>query len=263
LTYFMESEREFGRLLEQEKRDPVRQRLVDAGLSPGQRALDAGCGPGLITQLMAEIVGPSGAVVGIDVNGESVAEAARLAGGHRNLSFLAADIRTLGLPDDSLDFVWSQFVFEYLPNPEDVLVELVRVTRPGGSVVVSDIDGVGLANYPFRDEMETKLNRAFSALRSATGFDPYIGRKMFHFFRRVGLRNIQVKLYPLYVFAGPADEPALRDWQLRFDAAERFTEKLFGGVAAWREFRDEYLRLFKDENSLKYGVILVTQGVRP
>jgi ubiquinone/menaquinone biosynthesis C-methylase UbiE len=263
LTYFMESEREFGRLLEQETRDPVRQRLVDAGLSTGQHALDAGCGPGLITQHMAEIVGPSGMVVGIDTNRQSIAQATRLAGGHRNVTFMATDIRALGLADASQDFVWSQFVFEYLPEPEPVLAELVRVTRPGGRVVVSDIDGAGLANWPFRSEMATKLQRVIETLRSATGFDAHIGRKMFHFFRRVGLQQIQVRLYPLYVFAGTADENALRDWQIRFDAAERIAAMCLGGVGAWREFRDEYLHLLRDEDALKYGVILVTEGVRP
>jgi hypothetical protein len=101
-------------------------------------------------------------------------------------------------------------------------------------------------------------------VRSETGFDVYVGRKMFHFFRRMGLQDIRVRLYPLYVFAGAAGDIAVRHWQMRFDAAERIgSTKAFGGVAAWREFRDEYLRLLTDEDSLKYALILVTQGVRP
>lgn len=260
--YVMESVRETRRLLEQERANDARRALLLTGLSRGDRALDAGCGPGGITETMAEVVGPEGHVTGVDLSPERVAEASLRCQLRPNLRFLHADIRSLALPDASIDYAWSQFVFEYLPERLPALRELARVTRPGGKVVVSEIDGLGFQNWPFTEALRDGTQRIVDAL-STKGFDLFAGRKLFHEFRQAGLRDIQVHLLPFYMVAGAADARLLMDWEIRFAALEAVAVPFFGGQEAYRAYCREYLRMLADPEGLKYAVLLVTEGTKP
>jgi ubiquinone/menaquinone biosynthesis C-methylase UbiE len=255
----MESEQETRRLLEQARTLPVRGHLLSTGLAEGMAALDAGCGPGLITAMMAEVVGAGGSVVGLDVSDTRLAEARTLCSGLPQCRFVQADVRQTGLPDNSFDYVWSQFLFEYLPNPEPALTELIRVTRPGGRVVVADVDGPGDLNWPFPEDLREGLQK-LSAVVAKTGFDVQVGRKMFHLFRRAGLRQVRVHLAPLHVTAGEADVRLLEDWTTRFKALEPLAVPAFGSLAAYREFANRYVAMLGDPDTLKYSVLLITEG---
>jgi ubiquinone/menaquinone biosynthesis C-methylase UbiE len=255
----MESQQETQRLLAQAQSLPVRRHLQDTGLAQGMAALDAGCGPGLISATMAEVVGPGGSVTGLDLSDKRLAEAGSLCAGLPQCRFMQADVRQTGLPDNSFDYVWSQFVFEYLRQPEEALAELIRVTRPGGRVVVADVDGPGELNYPFPEALKVGLQRLFGAAAS-TGFDPHVGRKMFHLFRRAGLGQIRVHLAPLTMTAGAADMRLMDDWKTRFQAVEPVAVPAFGSQAAYQEFCDGYLAMLGDPDTLKYAVLLITEG---
>lgn len=257
--YLMESEAEARRLAEQEKALPVRQHLLTTGLGPGMAALDAGCGPGGITAVMAELVGPSGSVVGLDINAQRVEEARAACAGLPQCRFVREDLRRMSLPDASFDYVWSQYVFEYLPDPEQALAELLRVTRPGGRVVVADVDGLGLGNWPLPPDLEADC-RTFMAALAAMKLDLYVGRKLFHLYRRAGLADVRVHLAPVWVVAGTADARLMEDWRLRFATLEPVVAPAFGGVEAYRIFRDRYLALLADPDALKYAVLLITEG---
>ncbi|MGZ3461340.1 MAG: methyltransferase domain-containing protein, partial [Archangium sp.] len=182
---------------------------------------------------------------------------------HRpNLSFLQADIRKTGLPDSGFDYTWSQFVFQYLPDRMSALRELIRVTRPGGKVVVSEIDGLGFHNWPFPEAVREKAQRMEEAL-STRGFDLYVGRKLFSEFLEAGLREVRVHLFPFYVVAGVADSRMLADWETRFAALESVVAPALGGQEAYQEFCRSYLDMLTHPKSLKYAVMLVTEGVKP
>jgi ubiquinone/menaquinone biosynthesis C-methylase UbiE len=258
----MESEEEARRLVAQARAHPVSQHLVTTGLSEGHAALDAGCGPGVITAVMAHQVGPSGSVVGLDLNPERLAEARASCEPLPNCRFIQADVRTSGLPDACFDYVWCQFVLEYLPRPETALAELVRMTRPGGRVVVSEVDGVGTFNWPMSPVVQAGIPKFLQALAS-TGFDIHAGRKMYHLFRHAGLKDVRVHLSPLWVVAGAADSRLMRDWSIRLQTLEPVAAPAFGGLEAYREFSQAYLDLLCDEDALKYSVLLVTEGRKP
>jgi ubiquinone/menaquinone biosynthesis C-methylase UbiE len=261
MSYLMESAKETERLLAQQRDDPARERLRQAGLGEGQRALDAGCGPGFITEAMAELVGPGGSVVGLDANAERVEAARARTLGRPNLEFTVGDVRQTHLSTESFDFVWSQFVFEYLADPAAGLAELVRVTRPGGKVVVGDVDGVSLANWPFPAEVKEGMERIVEAV-SRTGFDLFIGRKLYSLFRKAGLEEVRVRLYPHYVIAGPADARMLEDWRIRFETLAPIAQSAFPSAQTYRAVVDGFLTLLADPDALKYSVLLVTEGTR-
>ena len=201
MSYLMESSKEGQRLVQQERANPSSVRLLQAGLRRGERVADLGCGSGAVMPAILDLVGPEGWVTGVDLSPERVEEARRLLGPARNAEVRLGALPATGLPEASFDFTWSQFVFEYLREPEAALREMIRVTRPGGRVAVADVDGIGLAFWPRPAVLEEGTEPFMRAL-SATGFDFFIGRKLFTLFRQAGLADVSVHLSPLYVSAG-------------------------------------------------------------
>jgi ubiquinone/menaquinone biosynthesis C-methylase UbiE len=106
--------------------------LLDAaGVGPGTRVLDLGCGTGVACGLAAE----RGALAtGIDVAPGMLAEARRR---HPDVSFLEADAVALPFEDGSFDACVGGFVLNHLPAPEAAVAELARVLLPGGSLALS------------------------------------------------------------------------------------------------------------------------------
>src|SRR3712207_5166876 len=132
----MESSDEARRLLVQERTGNAREALLLTGLQRGDRVLDAGCGPGGITEMIAELVGPTGHVTGLDLSEERLARARQVNQHHAHVRFQSADVRRTGLPDAAFDYTWCQFVLQYVPDRWEALAELARVTRRGGKIVV-------------------------------------------------------------------------------------------------------------------------------
>lgn len=257
----MEAPDEGRRLLAQEEANPSLRRLLDAGLATGLRVVDVGCGAGAVLPAILAVIGEGGALTAVEPNAARLAEARAVVGAAKNASFVQAGLPATGLPGASFDFVWSQFVFEYLADPGAALAECVRLARPGGKVVVSDIDSVGLGVWPVPEEIARGTGRFLAAL-ARTGFDLEVGRKLFTLFRRAGLREIRVHLSPLYICAGAADQRLLDDWRQRFAVLEPIAGPMFEGPGAYARFCSAYLDLLADSDALKFATVLVTEGTR-
>ena len=122
------------------RRRKVFTRLVDlSGAGPGDRVLDVGCGPGFLTRLAADAVGPGGTAHGIDPS-PSVIAYARQATVEANCSFDLGVAENLDAPDGTFDVVLSCLMIHHLPadlRPQ-ALAEIFRVLRPGGRLLVAD-----------------------------------------------------------------------------------------------------------------------------
>ena len=130
------------------KRDVTRRRALARaalGAQPGERIIDVGCGPGFfISELLAE-VGPEGAVAGVDSSPEMLAIARRRTEGAPNVSLHDGDALALPVPDGSFDAAICVQVLEYVEDVARALGEMNRVLRPGGRVVVWDVDWATLS----------------------------------------------------------------------------------------------------------------------
>jgi ubiquinone/menaquinone biosynthesis C-methylase UbiE len=113
---------------------PLTERLFrEAGVGPGQRVLDIGSGLGDVTMLSARLVGPSGAVVGVERDVRSIARARSRAAeaGLPNVSFRQSDVSQIK-SDQPFDAAVGRLILQFLPDPVAVLRALSQLVRPGG-----------------------------------------------------------------------------------------------------------------------------------
>ncbi len=124
------------------RRHLVREAL---GAQPGDRVLDAGCGPGFYCLEIVKEVGPDGEVVGVDAAVPMLELASRRCEGYENVTFKQGDVLSLPVEDQSFDRALCVQVLEYVEPATEALVELHRALRPGGRLVIWDIDWATVA----------------------------------------------------------------------------------------------------------------------
>jgi arsenite methyltransferase len=101
----------------------------------GGVALDVGCGPGAKTMSLAQVAGPDGLALGVDISEPMLARAVRAEAGP-NVGFLRADAQRLPLRDETVDAVVSIAALQLIPDPAVALAEIARVLRPGGQLAI-------------------------------------------------------------------------------------------------------------------------------
>ena len=174
---------------------PYSAELLDrVDLQSGQSAIDLGCGPSGILQLLSDRVSPGGRVVGIDADPAHVTMARQFADEHglRNVEIVQADARHTGLPSSSFDLVHSRTLLVTIPEPATVVAEMVRLARPGGWVVSLEPDTEYGLCYPAHPAFG-RLGALFGAVLRRNGADPFIGRRLTELYREAGLHAIGVE----------------------------------------------------------------------
>lgn len=183
------SDQELDRLISQARffGDLTWQVLNMAGLKPGMRVLDIGCGAGDVSFLAARIVGPEGAVIGVDKSPEAIRLASQRAAtaGLANVQFLAGDLSEFVL-DDPVDALIGRLVLMYFADPAVLLRRLVGFLKPGGLAVFHELDLTGAKSEPVCDLFETTLRRIKQTFTRA-GVDIQAGLKLGRIFQEAGL----------------------------------------------------------------------------
>src|SRR5215510_11794097 len=147
---------------------PITERLLRcAGIQPGMRVVDLGSGAGDVAMLAAELVGPSGRVVGIDRNPQAISIATQRArdGGLQHLAFYEAEVDTFG-DDTGFDLVVGRYVVIHQTNPVAFLRAAARLAKPGGTIAFHELrvrDACrSVPHVPLWDLIDTLLRLAFS-----------------------------------------------------------------------------------------------------
>jgi SAM-dependent methyltransferase len=152
--------------------------LTRAGIQPGMKVADLGCGVGMTTRLLAELVGDAGQVVGIDYSAAQIEEARNLTHSSKsNVSFIEASATDTGLPRMSFDLVYCRFLLIHLTEPELAMREMYDLLKPGGILVIEDGDLTSAGSEP-----SSKLHafsELFGGLGPKWGVDYTLGRRLF------------------------------------------------------------------------------------
>ncbi len=98
-------------------------------------------------------------------------------------------------------------------------------------------------------------------LLGKVGFDPLVGRKLYHLFHRAGFRRIDVQAMPHHLIAGRADPHQLENWETKFRTIRPYALKAFPSAQAYDQFVDACMERFKAEDSLTYSVTFIVSGV--
>lgn len=235
-----------------------------AGFRPGARLLDVGCGPGYATFDLANLVGPTGHIVAVDVSARFIGylEAERRRRRIEHIETRTEDLAALSVPAASVDGAFARWVFCYLPDPLAVVARVARALRPGAPFAVIDYCHYqGLTVAPRSEAIERVVDAVARSFRRSGG-NPDVGSDMPALMRRAGLEVRTLR--PLVRLARPGS--ALWEWPATFFA------NYLPLLVQMGEITDEERRAFErewDERSRTPDAFLLTPpmveviGVKP
>jgi SAM-dependent methyltransferase len=260
-AYIMEDPREGSRLEQKIDPDAWVERYLEPHLFPGAQVLDVGCGPGTILRAAASSPRrPRG--VGIDLGPGRVRQAQQKHGGNPNLQFFRGDVQELQFESGTFDVVYSRMLLQYVPDKEKAVAEMVRVCKPGAVVLMQDLDGQLVWHYPEDALMQQTVTRVLTSLQPS-GFDPFVGRKLFWLARNAGLDNINVQVECYHLIAGAIDPTLFKQWELKLEIAKpRMQEALGSNYEASEEVR-RFLSYLRRPDSLTYSNAFTVIGEKP
>src|SRR5262249_43736062 len=168
---------------------PITERFFrEVGLGPEQRVLDLGSGLGDVSMVAAELVGPSGQVVGIERDASSIARANRriAEAGFRNITFLQTDVNEIS-DAEPFDAVVGRFILMFLPDPLSVLKSVARLVRPGGVLAFQEPTWVPMLAMAKRLPLWSRVLGAIHETFLRSGVNPEMGVDLYCSFQEIGL----------------------------------------------------------------------------
>jgi len=204
------------------------------GIEKGSRAIDLGCGPQGVLDLLSERVGPAGQVVGVERDRGSVAEAERFVADRalRNVSVIERDAAATAIPEASIDLLHARLLLVNVPHAESVVQEMIRLARPGGVVASHEADYLPhLCDPPLR--AWDRLFEVFRTYSAGNGIDLFVGRRVHRLFCQAGLKDIEV--HPIIHAYPHGHGRRLIFWQFLQNVRDRILEQ---GLIAEPEFSE-------------------------
>jgi ubiquinone/menaquinone biosynthesis C-methylase UbiE len=259
--YIMEDPREATRLALKVDAHSWVQRYLAHRVRSGAEVLSVGCGPGVILREVCRL-DASIRATGIDLSAERVREAKQKNNGIPQLDFIRGDAQAMELPSDRFDLVYSRMLLEYLKDKEGAVREMARVSKRGGTVLLQDLDGQLLWHYPEDQVVQGTAEKVVKALE-ATGFDPFVGRKLFWLARKAGLKNIEVQVECYHLIAGEIEPAMLKQWELKLEIAKPQLARLLGSESEAREQTRRFLEYLRRPDTLTYSTVFTVTGKKP
>lgn len=262
--YFPESENEIARLEIKTERQAVIDQARWAGLRPGMRVLDVGCGPGLTTSILAELVQPGGSAVGIDRSEERIAHA-RSQYAADNIEFVRRnffdDLTDLG----EFDFVWMRFIHEYFLNGAFELTRhIADSVKPGGVLCLIDLDRNCLNHYGLSPRLEKTIQLLVELMMKTSNFDPFAGVKLHGYLNDIGFGQIRSEVRAHHLIYGKlSDKDRMNFWK-KMEFGKNFSgwtfEEYEDGFAGFERECKAYL---ESERRFFYTPLIMACGVKP
>lgn len=236
--------------------DPTTTRILSSiGVSGGWRCLEVGAGSGSIAKWFAEKAGPAGHALATDLTVSFMDGLAR-----DNIEIRQHDLMADPLEEGTFDVAHARFVLEYIPEPEMAIQHMISAVRPGGWVVIEDInvtpsviDAFNCFVFPQEEAgLHRRLENAISTLYQTIGADPGWGLRIPLSLSNSGLENLHVEIHtPFFGGAMNQDFPRL--------TVQHLQERLISAGLLTEDEVAHYLTL-ANENTLGYAMFQVVSG---
>ena len=185
VTYILGTEERRRLELLEECLDPITARSLDAiGVGAGWRCLELGGGGGSVSRMLCERVGPNGRVTAVDLDTRFLDELTA-----DNLEVQRRDIVSDGLPGDDYDLVHARLLLMHLPTREKFVEQMAAVVRPGGWVLIEDMDVFPI--WSMAEGAFTEVWRAVAGAFETAGACPTIGHHLPALFDGAGLEAVE------------------------------------------------------------------------
>jgi SAM-dependent methyltransferase len=263
-TYLMENDEEAFRLELKTDPDAVKRQAFWAGIKPGMRVADIGCGSGKTTAILHQLVQPLGSVVGVDGSRTRIAHAEKQYGAE-GAEFVCRDI--MGSLEDlgKFDFVWVRFFLEYYrSNNFDIVRNISNILKPGGILCLIDLDYNCLTHFGLSPKLERTLHDAIRVLEDNANFDPYVGRKLYSFLYDLGYLDIDIDVSAHHLIFGELRNTDAFNWMKKIEVVSskidfQFEDENWG----YEQFVKEFQEFFSNPRRFTYSPLIACKGHKP
>jgi ubiquinone/menaquinone biosynthesis C-methylase UbiE len=231
------------------------------GLQDGMRVLELGCGPGFISEQLLMML-PHSHISALDIDPTLLERAKAYLGTQYDdrLRFIEASIMDTELPADSFDFALARLIFQHLPDPAGAAAEIFRVLKPGGKLVISDVDDAiwGLTD-PVVPEMDIMREMMFQA-QAARGGNRYIGRRLWSILDSAGFVNLDVE-----VILAHSDRLGMEPFLPILDSQRliSYVEKGQLSEQVYEQIKDAFQAFIDLPDAFLLGLALMACGEKP
>lgn len=262
--YIMEHGEEAQRLDLKTDRASVHKQALWAGIGPGMRVADIGCGSGKTSHFLHALVQPGGETVGVDASQARIRHAEAHYGG-KGIRFACRDfhedLRDLG----AFDFVWMRFALEYhRSRAREIAANLCKILKPGGILFLADLDHNCLNHFGLSARLQDALDGIMHKLEADHDFDPYAGRKLHSYLYDLHLEEIAVEMDHHHLIYGELSDIDRYNWTRKLEVAARNSGYGFDGYpGGYPEFLAEFGAFFAEPRRFTYTPIILCRGVKP
>ncbi|MBI5062477.1 MAG: methyltransferase domain-containing protein [Desulfatitalea sp.] len=259
--YLMENKDEIERLERKTDRRALERQAAWAGLQPGMRVGDMGCGPGLTTRFLFEMAQPGGTAIGVDLSGERIAHATKKYG-IEGLTFVRHNLVKPIIELGTFDFIWVRFALEYNRSQAFQIVQnLTRILNPGGIMCLIDLDYNCLNHFDMPERLMSALRAITHRLEEIADFDPYVGIKLYSFLYDLGFEEIEMAMSAHHLIFGELKEVDAFNWTKKLEIAVVRSGYDFPEFAGgYQEFAEEFQKFFSDPRRFTYTPLIACRG---
>lgn len=256
----MENDHEIDRLELKTDSESVIRQARWAGLRPGMRVADVGCGTGKTSAILHDLVSPGGSVVGIDASEDRILYALKNYNNgveYRCKNFLEP-LDDLG----TFDFVWVRFVLEYFrSNSFDLVRNIFNIVKPGGILCLIDLDYNCMNHYSINPKLEKTIVELIEELQLKANFDPFVGRKLYTYLYDLGFEEIDVELAAHHLMFGKMKFRDAFNWRIKMEViSKKFSNSLSEYEGGFSQFEKDFQKYFDDPRRFSYTPVISCRG---
>lgn len=218
------------------------------GLASGWRCLDVGAGTGTVAVSLAERAAPSGSVVAVDIDTRFLEPLAA-----PGLEVLSLDVTAEPLPPGEFDLVHARLLLEHLPGRGDVLGNMIAAAKPGGWVVIEDLDWATAMVVDPPSDVHRRVTTGVRSVFTRHGYDPHYGRTLPRRLRAAGLSEVGTRAESIQVDADPV--AGIPQWELLVD---QFAPQMLSSGLLDQHDVDAFHELLHDGQTVCFAPLMVS-----